>query len=86
MSELEIVPDPWTAEVSRAGAAGWLQAHGYDMVAVPVLDLLTVVARLEQIDRQGSRACPVTFGRLFTCDLPRLRQYLPAEALEELDR
>jgi hypothetical protein len=85
MSGLEIVPDPWVSDNPGAkAAASWLQAHGYDMVAIPVIDLLTVVARLDQIDRQG--ACPVTLDRLFTCDLPRLRQYLPPKALEELGR
>ena len=86
MSGLEIMPDQWVTGRTRASAAAsWLQAHGRDTVALPVLDLLTVVARLEQCARDPD-ADPVALGRLFTCDLPRLRQYLPDEALEELGR
>lgn len=100
MSGFEVVPDPWIAgapgvRVAVPGAssqppgtqpaASWLRAHGYVMVAIPVMDLLSVVARLEQV-KDDPAAHPVTFDRLFTCDLPRLRSYLPPEALEELDR
>lgn len=85
MSRLRVVPDPWPEDQGAQAAVTWLQAYAYDMVALPVLDLLSVVARLEQV-KDDPDADPVTFGRIFTCDLPRLRQYLPDGALEELDR
>ena len=85
MSGMVIVPDPWTEGPGAERAANWLQTHGYDMVALPVLDLLSAVARLEQAAREPGTQ-PFILDRLFTCDLPRLRQYLPPEALEELDR
>lgn len=85
MSGMRVVPDPWLAGPGAERAADWLRAHGYDMVALPVLDLLSVVARLEQASTDPASQ-PAILDRLFTCDLPRLRQYLPDEALEELDR
>jgi hypothetical protein len=64
-------------------AGSWLREHRRDTVTLPVTDLLCLIARLEQV-RDDPAAHPVTFGRLFTCDLPRLRGYLPPGALEEL--
>lgn len=40
------------------------------------LDLACVVARLDQLDREGTDSCGgLIFERLFTCDLPRLRAW-----------
>ena len=61
----------------------WLQKHGADVIQVRLIDLLCVVARLEQC-AADPLADPVTHERLFTCDLPRLRRYLPDRAIAEL--
>lgn len=46
------------------------------------LDLLTLVARLEQIrDEGGWEANGVVADRLLTCDLPRMRAHLTSETL-----
>lgn len=64
----------------------WLAEHGNDPVTVPLIDLLTAVARMEQVYRETT---PGSLGlvheRIFTCDLPRLRRYLPLIALRELE-
>lgn len=44
------------------------------------LDLLTVVARLEQVADELAGGS-LTAQRLITCDLPRLREHLDAETL-----
>lgn len=45
-------------------------------------DLLTAVARLEQIrDAGGFDAAPYVAERLLTCDLPRLTEHLTAETV-----
>lgn len=63
----------------------WLQEHGDDPVQVRLIDLMTLLARLEQVSREpGFETVSVTHERIFTCDLPRLRDCLPAEALEIL--
>jgi len=62
----------------------WLAAHGEDMIPVKLIDLLSAVARMEQVSEEEPQYS-VTSERLFTCDLPRLRGYLPARALEELE-
>lgn len=86
MSGMRVVPDSWLAgDPDMADAASWLRAHGYNMVALPVLDLLSLVARLEQMEKDPSSQS-FLLDRVLTCDLPRLRQYLPDEALGELDR
>jgi hypothetical protein len=65
--------------------ADWLAEHGDDLIPVKLIDLLSAVGRIEQADREhkieydGSAA-----WRLVTCDLPRLRGYLPEEAIREL--
>lgn len=64
-------------------AENWIQEHGNDLVPVPLIDLLTAVARLEQC-APDPEAHPVEHMRLFSCDLPRLRRCLPDRALEEL--
>lgn len=74
-----IVPDPWLAGPDPA----WIREHADDLIEVKLIDLLGVVARLEQCAPDPD-AHPVTHERLFTCDLPRLRAYLPERALEEL--
>ena len=66
-------------------AVNWLVEHGNDMIPVRLVDLLTVVARLEQAEREGRIECDGSAGRLVTCDLPRLKAYLPDEAHRELD-
>ena len=64
----------------------WLQAHGEDMIPVRLIDLLSAVARMEQTLGDPSFASgSVTEERIYSCDLPRLRGYLPAEALEVLE-
>lgn len=41
------------------------------------IDLLTAVARIEQIDREGPDTCGgMILHRLITCDAPRLRRHL----------
>ena len=64
----------------------WLVEHGNDMIPVRLVDLLTVVARLEQAEREGRIECDGSAAeRLVTCDLPRLKAYLPAGAHRELE-
>ena len=64
----------------------WLVEHGNDMIPVRLIDLLTVVARLEQAGREGKIECDGSAaGRLVTCDLPRLKAYLPDAAHRELE-
>lgn len=61
--------------------ADWLREHGSDLVPVKLIDLLSVLARLEQADREHKIEYDASAAeRLITCDLPRLRGYLPAEA------
>lgn len=77
---LEVVPDPWL--VPEPDPA-WIIQHAGDEIPVKLIDLLSVVQRLTQC-ADDPDAHPVTHERLFTCDLPRLRAYLPDRALEEL--
>jgi hypothetical protein len=64
----------------------WLAEHGDDMVPVKMIDLLSVVARIRQADREGKIEHDASAAeRLVTCDLPRLMSYLPGRALGELD-
>jgi hypothetical protein len=69
-----------------SGSGDWLQVHGDDMIPVRLVDLLCAVARMEQVSAEPAwpGSSSVTEERLYTCDLPRLREYLPAEALEVL--
>lgn len=64
----------------------WIREHGEEMIPVRTVDLVTVVARLDQAQREG--LIPTDGGgpaeRLLTCDLPRLMAYLPDEAVEEM--
>jgi hypothetical protein len=63
----------------------WLAEHGNDVIPVKLIDLLSVVARLEQADREGRIEHDASAAeRLVTCDLPRLKAYLPGEAHREL--
>jgi hypothetical protein len=63
----------------------WLVEHGNDTIPVKIVDLLTVVARLEQADREGKIEHDASAAeRLVTCDLPRLKAYLPDEAHRQL--
>ena len=64
----------------------WLVAHGNDLVKVKLVDLLSVVARIDQAEREHRIEHDASAAeRLVTCDLPRLRAYLPAEALAIVD-
>jgi hypothetical protein len=62
----------------------WIREHGGDLIEVKLIDLLSLVARLEQVEREELAPPDILIERLFTCDLPRLRRYLPSRALEEL--
>jgi hypothetical protein len=65
----------------------WLVEHGSDTVPVKLVDLLCLVARLEQAEREGKIEHDASAAeRLITCDLPRLKAYLPDEAHRELGR
>ncbi|HEV2451633.1 MAG TPA: hypothetical protein VGS62_06885 [Streptosporangiaceae bacterium] len=65
---------------------GYLAEHGDDLIQVRLIDLLSTVARLEQADREQKIEHDASAAeRLITCDLPRLRGYLPIEALAELE-
>lgn len=78
-------PVPPPAFLDAAGAA-WLREHADDLVQVSVIDLISVVTRLEQVSREpGFETADVTHERIFTCDLPRLRGYLPDEAAAIID-
>jgi hypothetical protein len=71
--------------IKDQAAGDWLRAHGDDMIPVKLIDLLGAVARMEQVHRETSSASlDSVHERIFTCDLPRLRRYLPDQALEEL--
>ena len=73
------------AEGTGERRPAWLAGHGGDTVPVKVIDLLTIVARLEQADREGRIEYDGSAAeRLVTCDLPRLKAYLPDEAHREL--
>lgn len=63
----------------------YLAEHGDDLIPVKLIDLLSTVARIEQADREGHIEHDIITERLITCDLPRLRNYLPPEAIEALD-
>ena len=66
--------------------ADWLAEHGDDPVQVKLIDLMSVIARLEQVSREpGFETGSVTHERIFTCDMPRLRGYLPEAAEEIID-
>jgi hypothetical protein len=75
------------AEQGRSRAASepdyWAE-HGDDQVAVKLIDLATVTARLRQVGQEGPAGAPVEFARLFTCDLPRLERYLPPAAVADI--
>lgn len=64
--------------------SGYLPGHAGDLIPVKLIDLLSAVARMEQVQAEGCGGS-VVHDRIFTCDLPRLRAYLPAEALAELE-
>ena len=56
------------------------------MILVKLADLACVVARLRQVLAEpGFETQGIVHERVFTCDLPRLEGYLPAEALREID-
>lgn len=70
-----------TRRVTPDGSA-WLQAHAEDRIGVRLIDLLSVAGRLADLERDPADAMAV--HRLVTCDLPRLRDYLPERALDEI--
>jgi hypothetical protein len=59
--------------------------HGNDMIPVRLIDLACVVARLRQVLDEGHETDSLIEERIFTCDLPRLEGWLPAQALREMD-
>ena len=64
----------------------WLVDHGNDLVEVKLIDLLSLIARLRQADREQKIEHDASAAeRLITCDLPRLTAYLPEEALQALE-
>ena len=73
-------------ETAAPPAPDWLREHGDDLIPVRLIDLLCAVARMElmeQVSRAGGTAgIDSIHERIFTCDLPRLRRYLPVRALE----
>lgn len=75
---LEFVVDRWA---QPGPEPDWIREHGDDEIPVKLIDLLCLVARLEDIARKPD---PLTEHRLVTCDLVRMKAYLPPEALEEL--
>lgn len=62
----------------------WIREHGNDLIPVKLIDLLTIVGRLGNLERQEAQPPDVLIMRLVNSDLPRLRGYLPDRALEEL--
>jgi hypothetical protein len=72
------------AGILAVAADHYFARHGDDMVQVKLIDLVCVIARLRQVHEDGIDASPVVFDRIFTCDLPRLERYLPAEAIEAM--
>jgi hypothetical protein len=69
--------------VTAGADPGWIREHAGDLIPVKLTDLLSVVERLSQVQAEGDCGT-VVHDRLFTCDLPRLRRYLPERALREL--
>lgn len=64
----------------------YLARHGNDMIPVRLIDLFSAVARMEQVSREPDfKVSDLTHKRIFTCDLPRLRYYLPDGALAILE-
>ena len=58
--------------------------HAGDMIPVRLIDLVSAVTRMRQVQAEGLEAAGVVHERIFTCDLPRLEGYLPAEAMREI--
>jgi hypothetical protein len=79
VSAFEIVPSPWVSRPPLLDS--WLRRHGDDEIPVKLIDLLSLVGRLEEAESDPDG---FTAYRLYSCDLPRIRAYLPPEALEEL--
>ena len=73
---------PAAAPMDLVPGAHW----GDEMVQVRAIDLASVILRIEEADRQGriDRGA-MAAERLVTCDAPRLRSYLPASTLAEMD-
>lgn len=62
-------------------------AHGDFPGTALDLDLLTVIARIEQVNREGAgTAGGIVWERILTCDVPRLRGHIDPDALEWADR
>ena len=56
-------------------------------VPVKIIDLMSVLLRLHQADREGLIEHDASAAeRLITCDLPRLTAYLPPGARKMLER
>ena len=73
----------WTQEPGTSTACDRVVGHGgectWQLAArASDLDVGTVVARLEQIDREGAPTHWL-WDRVMTCDVPRLRQSLSAQ-------
>lgn len=58
--------------------------HGEDMIPVKLIDLVSIVVRLKQTQRDGIEFDNMVHERVFTCDLPRLEAYLPDECKAEI--
>lgn len=74
----------WQARRYRPEDLDWIREHGGDLIPVKLIDLLTVVGRLGDLECQRDQPPDLLIMRLCNSDLPRLRAYLPDRALEEL--
>jgi len=63
----------------NAATSYWLE-HRNDQVPVPLIDLVSLVARLTQIRSEGDAGLWLLWDRVLPCDLPRLESCLPEQA------
>lgn len=65
--------------------SAWIAEHGDDPIIIRLIDLVSVVARIEQAAaEEGIAANGLISHRLVSCDLPRLYDYLPVAAKVDL--
>lgn len=62
----------------------YLAEHAGDLIPVKLIDLVSAVTRMRQVQAEGIEAASVVHERIFTCDLPRLERYLPEQARREI--
>jgi hypothetical protein len=62
----------------------WMRLHADEPVSVRMVDLMTLVARLRQVQIEND-CLTLVHERIWTCDLPRLKAYLPEQALEIIE-